>query len=243
MREKRINNMKLSENTIVFFAELKKRIVWALVLTLLLFIPMLFYANNLYDLLAWPLIRYLPEKQLIATEIGSPFFIPFKLSFFLAFILAAPFFLYQIWAFVAPALYSTEKKLFWLFLVLSSVLFYLGLVFAYFIIFPLIFHFLAGCAPKAVRFSPDISAYFDFASKILILFGLLFEIPIVMVMLIQANVVNLLTFKKMRSYAIVAAFILGMLFAPPDVLSQTILAVPIWLLYEFGLLLGKFCKS
>jgi sec-independent protein translocase protein TatC len=153
--------------------------------------------------------------------------------------IAVPFFLYQLWGFIAPALYGHERRLVWPFLLLSAFLFYAGLAFAYFAIFPMLFHFLANVAPQGVILSPDISEYLDFTIKLLLVFGCLFEIPMVMVLLTSTGIVKLERLIKYRSYAIVGAFILGMLLAPPDVLSQTVLAVPIWLLYEIGLVLAR----
>jgi len=202
----------------------------------------MYFANHLYTLLALPLLKFLPQGHLIATEIVSPFFVPFKLAFMAAMFISVPFFLYQAWSFISPALYGHERKLIWPFLLMSIILFYCGLAFAYFVIFPMLFHFLANVAPQGVMLSPDISEYLDFTIKLLLVFGGLFEIPIVMVLLTSLGMVKHEKFVKMRSYAIVGSFVLGMLLAPPDVLSQTLLAVPIWMLYEIGILLSKLAK-
>ncbi len=202
----------------------------------------MYFANNLYTLLALPLLKFLPQGHLIATQIVSPFFVPFKLAFMASVLVATPFFLYQLWGFVAPALYGHERRLIWPFLLMSAFLFYCGIAFAYFVIFPMLFHFLARVAPQGVVLSPDISEYFDFTIKLLLVFGGLFEIPIIMVLLVSTGVVTRERLIKWRSYAIVGAFVLGMLLAPPDVLSQTILAVPIWMLYEAGILLSRLVK-
>lgn len=230
------------EGAIQFFAELRSRLIYALILTFTLFAVLLYFANELYTFLAYPLLKFLPQGHLIATEIVSPFFVPFKLAFMASLLLSAPFFLYQLWAFIAPALYGHERKFVWMFLLISAGLFYSGIAFAYYIIFPLLFHFLASVAPAGVSLSPDINAYLDFATKLLLVFGALFEIPIIMVILVSAKLITLERLIAMRSYAIVGAFILGMLFAPPDVLSQTILAIPIWCLYEIGILMIKFMR-
>lgn len=224
-----------------FILELRSRLMRSVVVLFLLFAVFAYFANDLYTFLAQPLLRFLPQGHLIATEIVSPFFVPFKLAFMAAVLLAVPFLLYQLWGFVAPALYGHEKKLVWPFLLLSGVLFYAGIAFAYFVIFPALFHFLAKVAPQGVTLSPDISEYLNFTVKLLFVFGTLFEIPVVMVLLTTANIVSLEKFIKMRSYAIVGSFVLGMLLAPPDVLSQTLLAIPIWLLYEAGILLSRIC--
>jgi sec-independent protein translocase protein TatC len=226
-----------------FLIELRSRLIHSLIVLFFIFAVLLYFANNLYTWLAFPLLRFLPQGHLIATQIVSPFFVPFKLAFMASMLIGVPFFLYQLWAFIAPALYGHERRLVWPFLLVSAFLFYAGITFAYFIIFPALFHFLAQVVPEGVILSPDINAYLDFTIKLLLVFGGLFEIPIIMVLLVSTNVVTRPRFIKMRSYAIVAAFILGMLLAPPDVLSQVLLAIPIWLLYEMGILLSHFTKQ
>jgi sec-independent protein translocase protein TatC len=232
-----------SANTLHFLVEVRSRLMYSLVFLFSAFAVLIYFANDLYTILALPLLRFLPQGHLIATQIVSPFFVPFKLAFMASLLVSVPFFLYQVWAFISPALYGNERRLIWPFLFLSAFLFYSGIAFAYFVIFPMLFHFLARVAPAGVVVSPDISEYLDFTTKLLLVFGGLFEIPIVMVLLIKMRVVTLERFIKWRSYAIVGAFIIGMLLAPPDVLSQTILAVPVWLLYEAGILLARFIKK
>ena len=227
------------EETVHFLVELRSRLIHALIVLFLIFAVFLYFANNLYTWLAYPLLRFLPQGHLIATQIVSPFFVPFKLAFMAAMLISVPFFLYQIWSFISPALYGHERRMIWSFLFGSAFLFYSGLAFAYFVIFPMLFHFLARIAPEGVMLSPDISEYLDFTIKLLLVFGGLFEIPMVIVLLVSTGIVKLERFIKWRSYAIVGAFIIGMLLAPPDVLSQTILAVPIWLLYEAGIVLSR----
>jgi sec-independent protein translocase protein TatC len=227
-------------NAVRLLTELRARLIRAIVVLMILFAVLMYFSNNLYTLLALPLLKFLPQGHLIATEIVSPFFVPFKLAFMAAMLLGVPYFLYQLWAFIAPALYGHERRLVWPFLLASALLFYSGMAFAYFVIFPMLFHFLAQVAPVGVTLSPDISEYLDFTTKLLLVFGGLFEIPIVMVLLVSAGVVSRAKLIAWRSYAIVGAFIIGMLIAPPDVLSQTVLAVPIWLLYEFGIVLSRF---
>lgn len=225
-----------NQNALHFLIELRTRLIYSLVVLFIIFAILLYFANDLYTLLALPLLKFLPQGHLIATEIVSPFFVPFKLAFMASMLLAVPFFLYQVWSFIAPALYGHERRLVWPFLLLSTFLFYAGIAFAYCVIFPMLFHFLARIAPKGVMLSPDISEYLDFTIKLLLVFGSLFEIPIVMMILTTLGIVMSARFKKWRPYAIIGAFILGMLLAPPDVLSQTILAIPIWCLYEVGIL-------
>lgn len=236
-------NKSTASTTLHFLVELRTRLIYSLVFLCLIFTVCLYFANQLYTLLATPLLKFLPGGHLIATQIVSPFFVPFKLAFFAAFLVALPFFLYQMWIFIAPALYVHERRLAWPFIFLSSGLFYVGLLFAYFIIFPLLFHFLANTAPTGVMLTPDINEYFEFTTKLLLIFGGLFEIPILMLVLALMGVISLERYIKWRSYAIVGAFILGMLLAPPDVISQTLLAVPIWLLYEVGVILTRFAMN
>ena len=238
-------NSKIKNNAemIRFLGELKSRVIYALLFLSVIFAAFTFYANQLYSFLAKPLLHYLPSGHLIATQIVSPFFVPFKLAFVAALLVSMPFFLYQLWTFISPALYGHEKKLIWPFLLCSVILFYTGLMFAYLVIFPMLFNFLANTAPQGVQLSPDINEYLDFTTKLLLVFGCLFEIPMAMVLLVSTNLVTRQKFLAMRGYAIVTAFILGMLLAPPDVLSQTILAVPIWLLYEAGLILCIFVSK
>jgi sec-independent protein translocase protein TatC len=226
-----------------FLVELRTRLMYALMVLFFLFASLMYFANNLYAYLALPLLKFLPEGHLIATQIVSPFFVPVKLAFLVSFLIAVPFFLYQLWAFIAPALYGHERRMVWPFLLISALLFYGGIAFAYFVIFPALFRFLARIAPAGVVLSPDMGAYLDFTVKLLLVFGALFEIPMVMVLLVSTHLVSRAWFIKMRSYAIVGAFVLGMLLAPPDVFSQILLAVPICLLYEAGIFLSRFCRS
>lgn len=226
-----------------FLIELRSRLLRSVIVLFAVLVVLVYYANQLYTVLALPLLKFLPDGHLIATQIVSPFFVPFKLAFVASFLLTIPVFFYQLWAFISPALYGHERKMLWPFLFASLFLFYAGIAFAYFVIFPMLFRFLASVAPVGVVLSPDISEYLDFTLKLLLVFGALFEIPMVMLLLVSTGMVTREKFIKMRSYAIVGAFILGMLFAPPDVLSQTILAVPIWLLYEMGLLLTALIRK
>jgi sec-independent protein translocase protein TatC len=234
-----VKNDKTLSPAIHFLIEIRLRIIRSLIFLFLIFAIFLYFANHLYTWLALPLLKLLPQGHLIATQIVAPFFVPVKLSFFAAMIFAVPFLLYQLWAFIAPALYGHERRMIWPFLFISVFLFYCGMVFAYFVIFPMLFHFIAQAAPVGVRFTPDISEYLDFTTKLLLVFGGLFEIPMVMVLLVSLGIVKRDRLEKLRSYAIVGAFILGMFLAPPDVISQTLLAIPIWLLYEIGLLLSR----
>ncbi len=225
-------------HAVQLFSELRSRLVYSLMYLLVLFLILLYFANHLYHFLALPLLKFLPQGHLIATQVVSPFFVPCQLAFVSALLLTVPFMMYQLWHFIAPALYKHERRVIWPFVCISVVLFYLGFAFAYLVIFPLLFHFLTQVTPTGVLLTPDISAYFDFTLKLLIIFGCLFEIPMLMLLLVCLSVVTQQQLQQSRSYALVGAFVIGMLLAPPDVLSQTILAVPIYLLYEGGLLLS-----
>jgi len=235
--------MSENSNTLHFLIELRTKLIYSLILLLILFTVLIYFANELYTLLALPLLKFLPQGHLIATQIVSPFFVPFKLAFWVAMLLAMPFFLYQLWTFIAPALYSKERRLVWPLLFISSGLFYMGIAFAYFVIFPILFRFLSHTAPHGVIVSPDIAEYLDFTMRLLLTFGVLFEIPIGMTLLVAMNIFSRSRFIQMRSYAILGAFIVGMLFAPPDVLSQTLMAIPICLLYETGIILSAFVSK
>ncbi len=227
-----------------FLLELRRRVLWSLLVVSVLFFILAYFSNQLYYWLALPLLRHLPAgSSLIATQVIAPIWVPFKFAMVLALVLAIPFLLYQLWAFIAPALYQRERRFLWPLLFLSTALFYLGMAFAYFIIFPLLFGFLAKSAPAQVQVAPDISQYLDFTLKMLFVFGLIFEVPIVTTSLVLTGVTTRAELVKLRPYAIVGAFIGGMLLAPPDVFSQTLLALPLWLLFEVGVFCTFFLKK
>lgn len=236
------NDRLIKSDALNLLIELRARLIYSLIFLCCLFVVLVYFADHLYTLLALPLLRFLPQGHLIATQIVSPFLVPFKLAFITSILLAVPFFLYQLWMFIAPALYCDERRLVRPLLFVSGILFYCGIAFAYFVIFPMLFHFLAHVAPAGVVLTPDISEYLDFTIKLLLVFGGLFEVPMAMMLLVFLNIVTREKFIRCRSYAIVASFVVGMLFAPPDVLSQTVLAIPIWLLYEAGIVMSKFIK-
>ena len=231
-----------STPSVHFLIELRRRLIYSFIVLFIFFSILCYFSSPLYTLLASPLLKFLPQGHLIATQIISPFFVPFKLALMVAIWMAIPFFLYQLWAFIAPALYLNERRKIWPFLCISTLLFYMGMAFAYLVILPMLFHFLSKIAPVGVILTPDITAYLDFTMMLLFSFGGLFEIPMVMVLLVSMNIVGVEKLLRCRSYAILAAFVLGMLLAPPDVLSQIVLAIPIWLLYELGILLSRFVK-
>jgi len=220
--------------------ELRDRLL-RVVLAVLCFLVVLFpFANDLYALLAEPLLRHLPEgTSMIATQVASPFLTPFKLSIGLSIFLAMPVVLYQVWSFVAPGLYKHERRLIFPLLVTSSVLFYLGMAFAYFVVFPLMFAFFQAVAPEGVTIMTDITAYLDFVLKIFFAFGIAFEVPIATVMLIASGLTTPESLKRKRPYVLLGAFVIGMLLTPPDIISQTLLAGPIYLLFEIGILMSR----
>ena len=234
-----------AEGTLVsHLIELRDRLLRGVFSVLVFFILLAPFANDLYEVLAKPLMSALPEgNSMISTEPHGPFFVPFKFAFACAFALAVPYLLYQIWAFVAPGLYKHEKRLVVPLLVSSSALFYLGILFAYFVVFPLIFEFFANTAPEGVAVMTDINAYLGFVIKLFFAFGVAFEVPVATVLMIYMGVATEQSLAKKRPYIIVAAFVLGMLLTPPDVFSQTLLALPVWLLFEIGLICSRFLKS
>jgi sec-independent protein translocase protein TatC len=221
--------------------ELRSRILRALLAVLIVFLCLFYFAQDLYTYLAEPLIATLPEgSSMIATDVASPFLAPFKLTLVLSFFIAIPVVLYQIWGFVAPGLYRNEKKLVAPLLISSTLLFYSGMAFAYFVVFPLIFMFFNSVAPDGVLISTDISSYLNFVLKLFFAFGVAFEIPVAIILMCWTGVTTPDSLRKKRPYVIVGVFVLGMLLTPPDVISQTLLALPMWLLFEIGVIIGGF---
>lgn len=226
---------------IAHLIELRSRILKAGIFVLVIFLLLLPFANRIYHFIATPLIAKLPAgSSMIATEVASPFFAPFKLSLFLAIFISIPYILYQTWAFVSPGLYSNEKKLAFPLLASSIILFYTGVIFAYYVVFPLLFAFFASTAPEGIQIMTDINHYLDFILKLFFAFGVSFEIPVATFLLISGDFISIEKLAANRPYVIVFAFVVGMLLTPPDVISQILLAVPIWLLFEGGLILGRY---
>ena len=220
--------------------ELRNRILAAAILLIVVFVCFSFVANDIYTFFADPLIRALPDgSSMIATKPHGPFFVPFKLAFFAALLVTLPFWFYQIWAYVAPGLYAHEKRLVFPLVASSTILFYLGIIFTYFVVFPLIFSFFANSAPDGVAVMTDISEYMSFALKLFFAFGVAFEVPIATIILARVGVVSPEKMAEKRPYVFVGAFVLGMLMTPPDIFSQTLLAIPVWLLFELGLFFAK----
>jgi sec-independent protein translocase protein TatC len=226
--------------------ELRKRLLNSIICVLAVFIALVFFANDIYQLVSAPLIEQLPAgASMIATDVASPFFTPIKLTMIVSVFVAAPLVLYQVWAFVAPALYKHERRLMMPLLVSSSLLFYSGMAFAYFVVFPLAFGFFAKTAPVGVLIATDINNYLDFVMALFMAFGISFEVPVAIVLLCWSGVVTPEDLKKKRPYILVGAFVVGMLLTPPDVFSQTLLAVPMYLLFEIGVFFARFyvCKG
>ncbi len=220
--------------------ELRSRLLWIVGSVFAVFICLFPFANKLYSYLAGPLMAHLPEgSSMVAIDVASPFLTRFKLVFLISIVLAIPIILYHAWAFIAPGLYSNEKRLVFPLLVSSSVLFYVGMAFAYFIVFPLMFGFFTRVAPQGVAVMTDIGRYLDFVLKIFIAFGVAFEVPIVTLVLVKIGVTTPQQLASKRPYVIVAAFVVGMFLTPPDVISQILLAFPVWLLFELGLVLSR----
>ncbi|MGB3918922.1 twin-arginine translocase subunit TatC [Thiothrix litoralis] len=217
--------------------ELRDRLLHMVLAIGIVFLILMPFAQDLYNLLSDPLVRHLPAGQkLIAVGVASPFFIPYKLALMVAFVLALPYVLYQLWGFIAPGLYQHEKKLVTPLLVSSVALFYLGMAFAYFVVLPMMFSILPNFAPSNVDVTPDIAEYLDFVMMMFMAFGIGFEMPVATLLLISTGIASRETLKQSRPYVVVGAFIIGMFLTPPDVLSQVMLAVPMWLLFEVGLL-------
>ncbi len=231
--------MSESSGLIGHLIELRSRVLKALMSVFVVFLCLVYFAQDLYHYLAMPLVASMPEgSSMIATDVASPFLAPFKLTLVLSFFIAIPFVLYQIWAFVAPGLYRREKKLVAPLLASSTLLFYSGMAFAYYVVFPLAFMFFNSVAPEGVLVSTDITSYLNFALKLFFAFGIAFEIPIAVILMCWTGVTTAEKLSKKRPYVIVGAFVLGMLLTPPDVISQTLLAVPMWILFEIGVVIG-----
>lgn len=227
------------ENFISHLIELRNRLIRAVIAVVLVFIVLFPWANDLYTLLAQPLIAKLPQgSQMIATGVVTTFLIPLKVAMMTAFLITLPYVLYQLWEFVAPGLYLHERKLALPLLVASVLLFFVGMSFAYFLVFPVVFGFLAGATPEGVNFAPDIGAYLDFVMTLFIAFGVTFEVPVVVILLVLTNMASVQKLREARPYVIVGAFVIGAIFTPPDIISQFMLAIPLWLLYELGIILA-----
>lgn len=224
--------------------ELRDRLLRSVVGVMIIFVVLFPFANPLYTLLSGPLTKHLPEgSSMIAIEVASPLLIPLKMVLLLSVVIAVPWLLYQAWAFIAPGLYQHERRLAAPILISSTLLFYLGMAFAYFAVFPLVFGFFTSTAPEGVAVMTDIGKYLDFIILIFLAFGLAFEVPIVTVVLVKMEITTPQTLAQKRPYVIVGAFVIGMFLTPPDIISQVMLAVPVWLLFELGLFFSRFMLS
>ena len=224
--------------------ELRDRLIRILLSVGIVFICLFPWAKDLYALLALPMLKVLPSGgQMIATDVVGVFLVPMKVTLMLAFLIALPYVLYQIWAFVAPGLYEHEKRLALPLVTASVTLFFIGMAFAYFLVFPTVFGFMAKIAPEGVAWMTDIEKYVSFVMTTFVAFGVTFEVPVVVVVLVRLGIVELATLKQWRPYVIVGAFVIGAIFTPPDVVSQLMLAIPLCLLFELGLLVARFTGS
>lgn len=224
--------------------ELRDRLIRALLSIGVIFICLFPWAKELYALLAQPLLDTLPQGgQMIATDVVGVFMVPMKVALMVAFLIALPYVLYQVWAFVAPGLYAHEKRLALPLVASSVLLFFVGMAFAYFLVFPTVFGFMASVAPEGVAWMTDIEKYLSFVMSTFIAFGVTFEVPVIVIVLVKMGVVRLETLKEWRPYVIVGAFVIGAIFTPPDVVSQLLLAIPLCLLYELGMFMARFVSQ
>lgn len=224
--------------------ELRRRLLRGFAAVALVFLLLINFSNSLYHYLAKPLLHNLPQgAQMIATDVATPFIIPMKLTFYVALFLAIPYLLYQLWAFIAPALYRHERQRLLPLVVASTLLYYLGMAFAYFVVFPLMFRFFASITPEGVTMATDIASYLSFIMGMFFSFGLAFEVPIAVALICWSGVATPQQLAAKRPYFIVGAFVVAMFLTPPDVMSQSLLAVPICLLYELGLVLGRLYRK
>ena len=229
---------------IAHLLELRSRLLKAMLAIFIVFLGLFYFSRELYTLIAQPLMTAMPEgTSMIATGVAAPFLAPFKLTLYLSVFAAMPFILHQGWGFIAPGLYRHEKKLAIPLLASSVLLFYAGAAFAYFVVFPLMFQFFTAIAPEGVAVTTDISSYLDFVLALFLAFGLAFELPIAIVLLISTGATTVEKLSSGRPFVVVGCFVVGMLLTPPDVISQTLLAVPMWLLFEVGLLVSRFIQK
>ena len=244
MNEKTPPDQESQEQELPFVShllELRDRLLRMVLVVLVVFVALFPFANEIYTYLADPLMQHLPEgSSMVAIEVASPFLIPFKLILMLSVVLTVPYLLYQIWGFIAPGLYKHEKRLATPLLISSVLLFYAGMAFAYYVVFPLVFGFFTSVAPEGVSVMTDISHYLDFVNMLFLAFGIAFEVPVATVLLVAIGATTPEKLGHIRPYIVVAAFIIGMFLTPPDVISQVLLAIPMWVLYEFGIIFSRF---
>jgi sec-independent protein translocase protein TatC len=223
--------------------ELRSRLLKSVLSILIIFLALIYFANDLYLMISQPLIASLPEgSEMVSTSVIAPFFTPFKLTMVVSLFLSMPVILHQLWGFIAPALYQHEKRLAVPLLVSSILLFYLGMTFCYFVVFPLMFQFFPSVIPDGIRYIPDMTDSLDIMLKMFFAFGIAFEVPIATMLLIWTGATSVASLKEKRPYIVVGAFVVGMLLTPPDAISQTLLAVPMWMLFELGILFALWIK-
>jgi sec-independent protein translocase protein TatC len=223
--------------------ELRERLLHSIVAVLVVFLCLALFASDIYELIASPLLSQAAADSagnMIATEVTSPFLVPFKLTIFVAIYICVPYILYQAWSFVVPGLYDTERSLMYPLMLSSIILFYLGTCFAFFVVFPILFEYIPKFTPEGVVYMPDITHYMNFILKLFFAFGMAFEVPIATILFAKAGIMSIESMAEKRPYIIVGAFCIGMLLTPPDPISQSLLAVPIWLLFEAGLFMAKY---
>ena len=224
--------------------ELRDRLLRAILAVVIVFVCLFPWAKDLYSLLARPLLASLPQGgQMIATDVVGVFLVPMKVALMVALVIALPYVLYQAWAFIAPGLYSHERRLVLPLVVASTGLFMTGMAFAYFFVFPVVFKFMASIAPEGVAWMTDIEKYLSFVLTMFVAFGVTFEVPVIVIVLVRAGIVSVQKLREIRPYVIVGAFVIGAVLTPPDVLSQLMLAIPLWVLYEVGLLMARFVTA
>ena len=229
------------ETFISHLIELRTRLVRSIIAIVIVLLCLVPWAKNIYSALAAPLLRALPKgATMIATDVTGTFFVPLKVTLMLAFLIALPYVLWQAWAFIAPGLYHSEKRLAVPVIVSSVIFFLIGMAFAYFLVFPIAFGFFAAYAPEGVTMMTDIDKYLSFVLTMFIAFGVTFEVPVIVIVLVRMRIVTLEWLRSIRAYVIVGAFVVGAIFTPPDVVSQLLLAVPMWLLFELGMLMARF---
>jgi sec-independent protein translocase protein TatC len=239
-KQTEVDSEELAEGTLLsHLVELRTRLLKIAAAVVVVFAVMLPFAGEIFELVAKPLLDVLPGEKMIATQVASPLLTPFKTTFYAALFTAMPVVLYQVWAFVAPGLYMKEKRFAMPLLASSILLFYAGIAFAYFVVFPLIFGFFTAIAPTTVEVQPDIAQFLDFITTIILAFGIAFEVPVATVLIVWTGLTTPQKLAKARPYVFLLAFVLGMFLTPPDFISQTLLAVPIYLLYEIGIFMSK----
>ena len=220
--------------------ELRSRILKSLIVILVCFLSLIYFSNDIYLLLSEPLLSFLPpNSSMIATEVASPFLTPLKLTFYVSLLVSMPFLLNQLWRFIAPGMYENEKTLSFLLMLSSLLLFYLGVLFTYFLVLPLVFGFFTGAAPEGVLIMTDISRYLDFVLSMMFAFSFAFEIPIFIFLLIWSGISSSESLRSKRPYVVIGCFTVGMLITPPDIISQSLLAIPAWILFELGIVMAK----